>query len=391
MLANFLNGRSLREDFDLSYSYRHSDLYQEGLEKRIRAPHKPIPLKLLSPESFISGPSILLNKKLKTFIFHIFLLKYIFLVQNFIVLFPLFKKIKPDILHINNGGYPGAYSCQAAVIAAKAAKIPHIIYVVNNIATSYRYPSRWVDYPLDKAVAKFVSLFITGSIFAKVQLSQTINIPQNKITNIPNGIQVRQVSLNKKQVMQELGIPSDAIVIGIIAVLEKRKGHLILLEAFKRALSATDQKIILLIEGDGPEKGEIIHQIEKLGLSKNVLQIDRFHEIFSLINAIDILTLPSLYNEDFPNIILEAMSLGKPVIATTIAGIPEQITDGKNGLLVPPANIDSLFEALHCLIKSEQERGRMGQNGKEMFERHFVAEVAVERYKYLYKDLRGTK
>ena len=99
-------------------------------------------------------------------------------IYEVIVLRRLFQKIKPDILHLNNGGYPAALSVRAAAIAGKLASVPKIVMVVNNLAVDYNSVSRFIDYPVDRLVANSVHLFITGS--GGSELQSVLSLPDQR-------------------------------------------------------------------------------------------------------------------------------------------------------------------------------------------------------------------
>ena len=103
-------------------------------------------------------------------------------------------------------------------------------------------------------------------------------------------------------------------------------------------------------------------------------------------NALDLLILPSVSMEDFPNVTLEAMGLGKAVLASSIAGTPEQIVSRSTGVLVDPNDPEGLAYALRNLIDDQGIVRRFGGNGRLRFDRYFSAEVSVGKYLLLYED-----
>jgi len=102
---------------------------------------------------------------------------------------------------------------------------------------------------------------------------------------------------------------------------------------------------------------------------------------------IDVLILPSIEYEDFPNVVIEAMGLGKPVIASLLAGTPEQVVDGVSGILVEPGNINELSLAIVKMCSNKNTLLKMGLAGRSIFQKKFTSEIAVERYVKLYKTL----
>ena len=101
---------------------------------------------------------------------------------------------------------------------------------------------------------------------------------------------------------------------------------------------------------------------------------------------LDVLILPSVTYEDFPNVVLEAMALGKPVVSTRLAGVPEQINDGETGILVAPNNFEELAKAITELCDNAELRSHMGLAAIRKFKEKFTAEIAVKNYMNLYES-----
>jgi colanic acid/amylovoran biosynthesis glycosyltransferase len=158
--------------------------------------------------------------------------------------------------------------------------------------------------------------------------------------------------------------------------LSPEKGHLGLLEAFANMLArGIDAELVLV--GDGPEKEKIEQTRSRLNLSGKVRLAGLLAEDATLaeIADADILVLPS-FMEGLPVVLMEAMALGIPVVATRVAGIPELIVDEQSGLLFSPANWDELAEKLSRLCSNPPLRSRLGDAGKERVLRsHNVADA----------------
>ncbi len=391
MLVNLFNSEIFMGTYNVSFSYRFSPVYEKGFRQQVQKDFRTMPLKLLDINNIMVWANTLSSKVigLSVKLFATLILKYLFIFWNMFVLFNLLKKEKVDILHINNGGYPGASSCTSVVLAAKLVGIKNIVYVVNNVAVPYKSPLRWLDYPLDRVIARSVNYFITGSIFAGIQLKTVLKLPDNNVLNYHNGIAPRSITEVRQQVTERLGIDSERVLIVVVAILEKRKGHIYLLEAMKQ-LKYTDRikdLPILAIEGVGDQINILKDYVKKVGLVEDVIFIEQETNICNLLNAADMFILPSIYQEDFPNVILEAMSLGKPVIATTISGIPEQIDHMKTGILVNPKDSKELVSAISLLLRNPTLRKNMGKNAQIKFQNMFTERISVDRYLKLYRQL----
>jgi len=388
MLANFFNDGELARNYRLTFSYRHTPEYEEGFRSRVKTEMQTYPLHLLDFTETLNRLQMNWLKVLFMTGYHL-LLKYLCILWNTVTLFLLFGKDKIDILHINNGGYPGAYSCMAAVLAARIRGIPTVIYVVNNIATPYSRMSRWLDYLPDRLVVGGVTKFICGSVPATLALQQVLGLNMDQVVNLPNGIAPRQVTETKTQVLERLGLSEDRFYFGIVAILEERKGHKYLLEAMqlvknKRLVTKTP---VLLIEGTGIMEQQLKEFVQQAGLIDDVKFIGTESQVFNLMNAVDAIVLPSVANEDFPNVILEAMSLGKPVIASKLSGIPDQIEHEESGILVEPRDIEGLANAIVKIVQNKELSTKISRNALERFNKLFSASVAVKRYNLLYNQM----
>lgn len=303
----------------------------------------------------------------------------------------LLKHIKPDIVHINNGGYPAALSARACAVAAHWAGVSKVVMVVNNMADGYRDYSRWQDYPFDRLVAHSVDVFITGSQAAATQLRHVLKLPESQVKSIYNGIELRVATENIAETRCRLGIDNfDGLVLGVVALMIPRKGHRVLLEALVNLLSTntlSPGSLRVLLEGNGPLRATLEEYVHSHKLNDMVYFVGDERNIINFMQVIDGLVLPSISDEDFPNVILEAMALGKPVLSTCLAGIPEQIVDGITGRLVPPGNLTELADTLHEIIQFQDKFNSMGVAGRQRFDENFTAKQAIAKYSDLYKTL----
>lgn len=396
MLVNFFNDPRLQEEFVLSFSYRDVPAYVEGLRKRLPPLPRERGLKLLSDAipgiSARNLPRLLALPLLA--LQSLLLVRYWILAANVLRLVRAWRGQKIDLLHINNGGYPGASSARAAAIAARLLGIPNVIMVVNNIAAAPRWHERPFEALVGRMLRHNVRAFITGSRYANQSLRRRLASRPSECISLHNGIGARQPDETVAHSRQRLGIGANALVFAIVALHEPRKGHRVLIKAvdeMNQLLPPAALRPILLIEGTGQDESELREEVARLGLQEQVLFISSERNVFNLMQSADVLVVPSTANEDFPNVVLEAMSLGTPVLATTLAGIPEQVEDGVSGWLVPPGEVGPLAQALTKLAMHPQVIAGAGAAAQARFREHFSAELAVGRYITLYRDLLNFK
>ena len=391
MISNFLNSKEINSSYDVYFFYRKSDAYSRELNNRLLTSNvNCIPLNL---PNYNIHKYLLSRIKIIPILYKLFAALIIFVMKYFTIIYciPLlykkFIKLNIDVLHINNGGYPAAFTAYSAVIAARLSGVNKIIYVVNNIAQNYTSPLRWFDKIIDIYIKNKVSFFVTGSINAGEKLKSTLKLSNNKVVNIPNGVKIRDITLSRLELLNELGLDlKNRTLFSTIALLEERKGHIWLLKAIKKLKETNIDKEtfpFFIFEGDGSTFSMLSNYIAENKLENYVTIIKEIPNIFNLINASDAIILPSIFMEDFPNVIIEAMSLGKPVIGTKIAGIPEQIDHHKNGCLVKPKDSDALYDSIiHLMNKDVKET--YGIQSKHKYNENYKVEISVNKYLELY-------
>lgn len=384
-------------EIDVSYSYRATPEYESGLAERIPPEIDRVGLDLPDSEGLMKAlkrryPSRSARplRGLLHLLTAVLPIRQLFQLYDVVVLRRLLAERRPDILHINNGGFPGAGSCSAAAIAGRSVGIERIVYVVNSRAYGYGMPQRWFDYPIDRMTSASVSRFVTGSMSASRRLQGVLRLPPEKALVIPNGIAERPIDETPKQTRARLGIGTDEVLVTCVGSLTAGKGHRFAVEAFGAVVSRDPgRRAKLVIVGEGPEGARLERLIRQLGLRGQVRIIPRERNIWNLYAASDLVVLPSVSLEDFPNVVLEAMACSKPVIASAISGVPEQVVDGETGLLVPPGDLEELARAMRILFDFKELRERFGAAGRRRFEENFTAEKAARRYFDLYRSLLG--
>lgn len=391
MLANFFNSAELNGSYQLSFSYRANEAYTRGLNARAKCNFPVYPIHFPELNELWRTQGVAANRAARVMaVIARQVLLYPLFFCEVLTLFLLFKKIRPDILHVNNGGYPAALSARAAVVAGRLAGVGHILMVVNNLAVPYGRPSRWMDYPLDRVVAGAVDVFITGSSAGSARLGDVLGLHPSKKRVIHNGIRVRAGSETVEETRARLDLRGfSGVVFGVVALLEPRKGHRVFLEAVAAlpGQASLAARVRFLIEGHGPLRGELEALAVYLGISRLVRFVGDESNIVDFMNCLDVLVLPSVRDEDFPNVILEAMALGKPVIASRLAGTPEQVHADVNGLLVEPGNPAQLSEAIAKLAGNPSLCQSMGMASRQRFDENFSDDIALKNYGKLYSSL----
>jgi glycosyltransferase involved in cell wall biosynthesis len=154
-------------------------------------------------------------------------------------------------------------------------------------------------------------------------------------------------------------------VLGNVGSFEHRKGQAALLQAVA-AVRTQLPHVHLLLVGDGPDEQMLRAEVAELGLDSHVTFFPFTREPVQVFEVIDVLVLASLHKEGLPNVLLEALSMGVPVVSSRLAGTPEVVLHGETGLLVEPGDVDGLAGAIERLGADRTSCQRMGAAGREM-------------------------
>ena len=291
---------------------------------------------------------------------------------------------KYDIVHTHNSkaGFIGR-------LAAKISKVSVIIHTIHGFAFhEYEKPPRRVLFILlERFAARFSDRLITVSEPLK-EWGLRLNIGKpNKYVTIHDGIEIEKfkANINIDEKKKELGIKPGEKVVGVVAKLWEGKGHETILEAAPQVIKEIPDVKFLFV-GEGYLRNKLEKQVRKMGLSDRVIFTGFRTDIPEITATFDIALLVSLF-EGMGRVLLEAMVLGKPVVATKVGGIVDVVRDGETGILVPPGDADTLAKAVITLLKDRELAQRMGEAGKRRIDERFTAKRMVEKISEVYKKL----
>jgi glycosyltransferase involved in cell wall biosynthesis len=205
---------------------------------------------------------------------------------------------------------------------------------------------------------------------------------------IPHGIPVqefRRAKSSGESWRKREGLPSNAVIFGSSARLAPPKNLTLMLEAFS-AVPPTPHPMYLLFAGEGPDRNRLEGRARDLGIQDRVRFLGVRSDIPEFLSAIDVFTLSSLW-EGNPLSVMEAMAAGKPVVSTSVGGVPEFVTDGITGRLTQSVDVRELATAMTTLALDGELRTRMGEAGARYAAEHFDVAMMGARYEALYLDL----
>ncbi len=317
-----------------------------------------------------------------------FLLRRINIIKDlkaFFDIWRIIKKYNPIIVHTHSSkaGLMGR-------LAAKLAGAPIIVHTPHgHVFFGYFGPFKTKLFIIFEKLASR----ITDKIVALTNREKKDHVlfkiaEEDKFSVIYSGIErniLKESSSEEKQnLKKELGIPENSLIVGTAGRLVPVKGPEFLVKASKYIISKYPDTYFMFT-GDGPLEQDLKRKALEMGISNNIIFLGWRDDLAKIISIYDIFVLPSL-NEGMGRVLVEAMALGKSIVASNVGGIPDLVIHGKNGFLVPPKNPKELAKYIQVLLEDKDKREKMGLAGKEMA-LNFGAGIMIEKIASLYEEL----
>ncbi|MDP1946238.1 MAG: glycosyltransferase family 4 protein [Nitrospirota bacterium] len=274
----------------------------------------------------------------------------------------------------------GARSNFYGRIAGRLAGVPVIISTVHNSLKDYevRPLKRWLYMYLLRLTLPLVHRIICVSDSNRRDLIAECSAVAAKTQTVYNGVDPSAFSSqpDRQTVRKELGTTQGPVLV-TIGRLTEQKGHRYLLAALPGLLKTWPQLCCLFV-GEGELRDALHHMAIDLGVERACRFVGVRTDIADILAAGDLFVLPSL-SEGFPFVLLEALAMGCPVVASRVNGIPELIEEGKTGLLVPARDPQALALAIQKLLSDPAAASRMGAAGRTVVREQFTADRMVAK------------
>jgi len=288
------------------------------------------------------------------------------------------RRVRPDVIH--------THLLKANVLGAVAARLAGCRAVVASKHNDEQQLRNPVVATLHAGLSRLDRRVIHASHHIERYMIETGRIDPRRSRTIHYGLDATAFDgLAPTGLRPQLGIADGAVVIICVARLIRRKGHLILLEAFRRVVDRTSADTALVIVGKGPMEGELREKTAGLDLSGRVFFTGERKDVPALLTEADIFTLAS-DAEGLGLVVLEAMAAAKPVVITRAGGMPELVRQGDTGLIVPSGDPEALAAALTELVADADRRRKLGISGRRLAETEFSLEKMLDSIEEVYRD-----
>jgi glycosyltransferase involved in cell wall biosynthesis len=282
------------------------------------------------------------------------------------------RRVGGEILHLN---LPSVYDSRLSTPALLARWSGYRRVVTTEHLPMVRRARRRLL--VKSLLAPAVDAIIVNTEWNRDTLARLHHMPKRKIVVIPNGSPdaPAMTDAEREAWRARLGAKPGEVAITVAARLTARKGHRYLFEALARHAAAPWR---LWVVGDGEDEAALRALAARLGIERRIDFLGYRADVREIMHASDLLALSSTL-ETQPFVLPEAMASRLPIVATRIYGVPEIVAHGETGLLVPPAEVEPLADALGRLIGDAALRRRMGDAGRRRYDECFRLDIMAAR------------
>ncbi|MFI5178555.1 MAG: glycosyltransferase [Vicinamibacterales bacterium] len=286
------------------------------------------------------------------------------------------RRVRPHVVH--------TFMLPASLYGRSAAIAAGVPVVVGTEVNIYER-KQWHHIIAERLLARASACIVASAESVKRAYVRQLGIDPDAVRVVYNAVNWNRLDATETpaDVRRQLGIPGSRLVVGVVATLQDKKGHRVLLDAFAQTPALAD--VWLMLVGDGPLRPSLEAYATTLGLRDRVTFCGTRRDLGNLLPAMDVFALPSLW-EGLPLALILAMGAGRPVVATRLAGIPEVVTDGDSGLLVEPGDSAAIGAALARLCGDAALRARMGGAARAAVLERFGADAYSEAVTRIYDE-----
>jgi len=285
----------------------------------------------------------------------------------------LVDQLDPAMIHVNDIWW--VPHTVRAIASRRSNPVPIVAHVRQEIE-----PAKVRRYWLDRVEAVIaISRQIEQSLIAG-------GVSVKNVRTVYSGIDLfkRQLPHGGQAIRQMIGIPDGAVLLGTIANLFPRKGYEVMLRALPAIVRAAPTVHYVIVGSDDSDYADRLKRLaHELKIADRVHIVGFQDPVQPFLASLDLYVHPALM-EGFGVAVVEAMAMGKAVVATTTGGLPEVVAQGETGLLVPPGDVESLAATVVSLLQDRVRREQLGRNGSARAHEHFSLDAYVAKVEHLY-------
>lgn len=291
----------------------------------------------------------------------------------------LLQRIRPAILHVNSSRDSWIGGIASRLVSGRPAVVRtrHISTPLNRTLTTRLLYRHLLDF-----------VIVTGGERTRRYLIERDGLDPHRVAAFPIGIDVEyfRPAPPDRDLRTELGLPPGQLLVGLISYLRSYKGHEYYVEAAKFvARQRTD--VTFLIVGEGPEESRIRASIQEARLSDRIRMLGFRDDLLNVFRSLDVFVIPSVEGDTIPQVLMQALAMGLPVVSTAVGSIPDVILDGQTGFVVPPRDADALAARIQSLLSDASLRTSMGKQGRAVVERSYSLDRMLDELERVYKNV----
>lgn len=286
----------------------------------------------------------------------------------------LVRDVRPDLLHLHL-----EQAVVLGLLVARWAKIPAIVHEHGGIMTM-----RWYRMCVRRLLPRAARVIAVSHAVARC-LQREHAFDSTSIDVVHNGIPLKRQRISRTRLRACLGFGDDDLIMLFAGRLRRNKGVDVLLDAMP-TITSTNERVSLLIAGDGPLRPHLDREVTNANLSSQVRFLGWWQDMPSLLGAADLLVVPSRI-EPLGIVVLEAFSAGLAVVASNVGGLPEMLENEVTGLLVEPSDSEALAAACLRLLADPQLRRSLTDGGARVLSDRFTLERMADRLLSVYDSL----
>lgn len=291
----------------------------------------------------------------------------------------LAKERQVDVIHSNTS------VVMAGAVAALLARVPHVWHI-HEITTRPIAVWRTLSWLIPRA-ANTVAC-VSTAVLAHLSAGNTLNARKGVV--IHNGIDPLDASeADRARVRAELGLTDDDVLVGMVGRVNAWKGQMALAEAAAKVVGRDDKVRFLFVGGTFAGEEGLLDALRQRTAASDLhgraIVWDFRKDVAAIMAALDIFVLPSTQPDPLPTVVLEAMSLARPVVAFAHGGVCEMVIAGETGLLVPPCEQAGLADAIERLAEDPVLRRQLGDKGRARFQEKFSVSAFLDAWEATYE------